>query len=161
MYNVIFPRKKVGVILLFSIFICFFIGWINPSIVTELSHYNFVNYLFSPINESLSDFIKFNLANCVGGMIIPFGFLVALILLLMQSLFLGANLIGWTLHGIITVIYFSYIFILTIDSGFFFTLYALKRNKQKLKSEISLIIDRTFNLIIIITIFNLIWWFGF
>lgn len=161
MYNVIFPRRKVGVILLFSIFFCFFIGWINPAIVTELSNYNFVNYLFSPINDSLTDFIKFNLVNCVGGMIIPFGFLVALTLLLMQSLFLGANAIGWTLHGIITVIYFSYIFILTIDSGFFFTLYALKRNKQKLKSEISLIIDRTFNLIIIITIFNLIWWFGF
>lgn len=163
MYKVFLPRKKVGVVLLLSIFfiiiITLIIGQIDNQMITDFLNQGIINYFSSSMGfESLFDAVFLNLKNCVLGMIVPFGFLVTLFSFALHAIYAGNYLFTLTFLEIIFSIYYFYIYALSIDSGFFVTLYTLKRKKQKLRDEISLFIYRLSFLIFVIIITNSLWW---
>lgn len=173
MYNVYLPRKKVGVSLLFIFFIFLIVVWIvgqvDGNLVTDFLKNDNIKFFLGEVvtdyslpslfeRSGLVSFIVSDFKNTVFGMVVPFGFLVSISCFMLNVFSLGDYLLKFQIMEMILNIYYLYISTLSIDTGLYITLYTIKRQKKSLKSEISLFIDRFMFLIVLIIIFNILWW---
>lgn len=178
MYEVFLPRKKVGATFLlftfFIIMIVWIIGQVNSPAINNVLEHGIVKYfmdesifnvnaitIFSLTGAPEPEFLQFisiDLKNCVLGMIVPLGFVITLFSFIPNAIFVGNYLFNLSPQNIILSVYYFYIYALSIDTGFYVTLYVLKREKQKLKSEITLLLDRLGVLIVLIITFEFLWW---
>lgn len=168
--KIFLPRKNVGVPLLFFTFfiilVGLFWGYYNPSGLNTFLQNELISLIsgesipylspwdgFSFIINIFSDF-----KICITSIIVPFGFLISLSSFIINSIALGNNLLNLKISSIIFNLYFMYIMVLSMDSGVFITLNMIKREKNLLKDEIYLFIDRIGVLIVIIFMFNFLGW---
>ncbi len=173
MQNIYLPRKNIGISLfIFILFISvtFLIaGQIDNNLIIDFLKNNYIKLFLGEIvpnyqalflfgGSGIISFIVSDFKNVIFGMIVPFGFLISIFSLMLNIFSLGDYLSKFQISTMILNIYYLYIYVLSIDTGFYITLYTIKRQKQKLKKEINLFIDRFMFLMILIIIFNVLWW---
>jgi hypothetical protein len=173
MYNAYLPRKEIAISLfLFTFFISMIFliaGQIDDNLIIDFLKNDNVKLFLGEVvpdyqlpslfgGSGIISFIFSDFKNVIFGMIVPFGFLISILSFMLNTFSLGDYLSKFQISIIILNIYYMYICALSIDTGFYMTLYTIKRQKEMLKEEIGLFFDRFMFLMMLIIVFNVLWW---
>lgn len=173
MYNAYLPRKKIVISLfLFTFFISMIFliaGQIDDNLIIDFLKNDNVKLFLGEVvpdyqlpslfgGSGIISFIFSDFRNVIFGMIVPFGFIISILGFMLNTFSLWDYLSKFQISIIILNIYYMYICALSIDTGFYMTLYTIKRQKEMLKEEMGLFFDRFMFLMVLIIVFNVLWW---